>query len=77
MSEVIVIGSSIISLVVTTLYVLLVIKYNRRINETIDSTDVLLEYCLEKTIERYIETEQYEKADEATSVLNYLRSRYE
>jgi len=77
MNEAIVIVSAITSLVVTTLYILLVVKYNRRINETVDSTDVILEYCLEKTIERYIETEQYEKAEETTQVLNYLRSRYE
>ena len=77
MSEFIVISSAIVSLVSIILYTILIVRYNRKIQDTIDGTDIILEFCLEKTIERYIEEEKYEEADAASSYLNYLRSRYQ
>ena len=77
MSEFIVISSAIVSLVSIILYTILIVRYNKKIQDTIDGTDIILEFCLEKTIERYIEEEKYEEADAASSYLNYLRSRYQ
>lgn len=67
---------SLFALASATLHILLLYKFKRDFEDVISETETILEYCLEKTLEHYNETEQYEKAQECIDQLNYLRSKY-
>jgi hypothetical protein len=68
---------SLFAMASATLHILLLYKFKRDVGDVISETDAILEYCLEKTLEHYNETEQYEKAQECAEYLNHLRSRYQ
>jgi hypothetical protein len=77
MNEVILICVGVLAVASSTFHAILVYRIKRDISDVIYDTEIILEFCLEKTLEHYNETEQYEKAQECTEYLNHLRSRYQ